>query len=90
MILSVCPPHAALDVAWAVHGFTGLYVDANAIAPGTAREVAQLITGSGGRYVDGGIIGGPPVQRARPGSTCRARTRRKSRCYSAARPWRHG
>jgi 3-hydroxyisobutyrate dehydrogenase-like beta-hydroxyacid dehydrogenase len=55
------PPHAALDVAWVVHGFTGLYVDANAIAPGTAREVAQLITGSGGRYVDGGIIGGPPV-----------------------------
>jgi 3-hydroxyisobutyrate dehydrogenase-like beta-hydroxyacid dehydrogenase len=61
VILSVCPPHAALDVAWAVHGFTGLYVDANAIAPGTAREVSQLITGSGGRYVDGGIIGGPPV-----------------------------
>jgi len=66
MILSVCPPHAALDVAWAVHGFAGLYVDANAIAPGTAREVAQLITGSGGRYVDGGIIGGPPVT---PGTT---------------------
>jgi 3-hydroxyisobutyrate dehydrogenase-like beta-hydroxyacid dehydrogenase len=61
VILSVCPPHAALDVAWIVHGFTGLYVDANAIAPGTAREVAQLITDSGGRYVDGGIIGGPPV-----------------------------
>jgi 3-hydroxyisobutyrate dehydrogenase-like beta-hydroxyacid dehydrogenase len=61
IILSVCPPHAALDTAWAVHGFTGLYVDANAIAPGTAREVAQLIAGSGGRYVDGGIIGSPPV-----------------------------
>jgi 3-hydroxyisobutyrate dehydrogenase-like beta-hydroxyacid dehydrogenase len=66
VILSVCPPHAALDVAWAVHGFTGLYVDANAIAPGTAREVAQLITGSGGRYVDGAIIGSPPVT---PGTT---------------------
>jgi 3-hydroxyisobutyrate dehydrogenase-like beta-hydroxyacid dehydrogenase len=63
VILSVCPPHAALDVAWVVHGFTGLYVDANAISPGTAREVAQLITGSGGRYVDGGIIGPPPVMR---------------------------
>jgi 3-hydroxyisobutyrate dehydrogenase-like beta-hydroxyacid dehydrogenase len=66
VILSICPPHAALDVAWAVHGFTGLYLDANAIAPGTAREVAQLITGSGGRYVDGGIIGSPPVT---PGTT---------------------
>jgi 3-hydroxyisobutyrate dehydrogenase-like beta-hydroxyacid dehydrogenase len=61
MILSVCPPHAATDVAWAVHGFRGLYVDANAISPGTAREVAQMITDSGGRYVDGGIIGLPPV-----------------------------
>jgi len=61
VILSVCPPHAALDVAWAVHGFTGLYLDANAISPGTAGEVAQLINGNGGRYVDGGIIGPPPA-----------------------------
>jgi 3-hydroxyisobutyrate dehydrogenase-like beta-hydroxyacid dehydrogenase len=45
-----------------VHGFTGLYLDANAIAPGTAREVAQLITGNGGTYVDGGIIGPPPAE----------------------------
>jgi 3-hydroxyisobutyrate dehydrogenase-like beta-hydroxyacid dehydrogenase len=66
MIMSVCPPHAATDVAWAVHGFRGLYVDANAISPGTAREVAQMITDSGGRYVDGGIIGLPPVK---PGTT---------------------
>ncbi|MBO0816189.1 MAG: DUF1932 domain-containing protein, partial [Actinobacteria bacterium] len=46
--------------------FRGLYVDANAISPGTAREVAQMITDSGGRYVDGGIIGLPPAQ---PGTT---------------------
>jgi 3-hydroxyisobutyrate dehydrogenase-like beta-hydroxyacid dehydrogenase len=61
VILSICPPHSALDVAWAVHGFTGLYLDANAISPGTAREVGQLITANGGRYVDGGIIGPPPA-----------------------------
>jgi 3-hydroxyisobutyrate dehydrogenase-like beta-hydroxyacid dehydrogenase len=66
MILSVGPPHAATDMAWAVHGFRGLYVDANAISPGTAREVAQMITDSGGRYVDGGIIGLPPIA---PGCT---------------------
>jgi len=66
IIVSICPPHAALDVAWAVHGFTGLYLDANAIAPGTAREVAQLIEGNGGTYVDGGLIGPPPVS---PGTT---------------------
>jgi len=68
VIISVCPPHAALDVAWAVHGFTGLYLDANAISPDTAREVAKLITGNGGHYVDGGIIGGPPVP---PGGSTR-------------------
>jgi 3-hydroxyisobutyrate dehydrogenase-like beta-hydroxyacid dehydrogenase len=61
VILSVCPPHAAVDVAWAVHGFTGVYVDANAVAPGTARQIAELIAAAGGRYVDGGIIGSPPT-----------------------------
>jgi 3-hydroxyisobutyrate dehydrogenase-like beta-hydroxyacid dehydrogenase len=66
VILSICPPHAAADVAWAVHGFGGLFTDANAISPGTAHEVAQMISDSGGRYVDGGIIGPPPVA---PGST---------------------
>ena len=66
MIISVCPPHAATDMAWAVHGFRGLFVDANAISPGTAREVAQMITDSGGRYVDGGLNGLPPVK---PGTT---------------------
>jgi 3-hydroxyisobutyrate dehydrogenase-like beta-hydroxyacid dehydrogenase len=66
VILSICPPHAALDVAWSVHGFTGLYLDANAIAPATASAVAELITTNGGSYVDGGIIGPPPVT---PGST---------------------
>ncbi|HXW46326.1 MAG TPA: DUF1932 domain-containing protein, partial [Streptosporangiaceae bacterium] len=66
VIISVCPPHAAVDVAWAVHGFAGLYLDANAIAPGTAREIAEMITASGGRYVDGGIIGPPPDK---PGTT---------------------
>jgi 3-hydroxyisobutyrate dehydrogenase-like beta-hydroxyacid dehydrogenase len=66
VIFSICPPHAARDVATSVRGFAGRYVDANATAPATAREVAGIITGGGGRYVDGGIIGPPPVQ---PGST---------------------
>jgi hypothetical protein len=55
VILSVCPPHAALDVASELAGFDGLYVDANAISPMHAQEIAQLQP----RYVDGGIIGGP-------------------------------
>ncbi len=61
VVISVCPPFAAMDTAWAVHGFTGLYLDANAISPGTAREVAELVTGNGGSYADGGIIGPPPL-----------------------------
>ena len=61
IILSVCPPAHALDVAEAVAGFDGLYIDANAIAPATAQHVAGVIEASGGRYVDGGIIGGPPT-----------------------------
>jgi 3-hydroxyisobutyrate dehydrogenase-like beta-hydroxyacid dehydrogenase len=72
VILSVCPPHAALDVARTVAraadgaGFTGVYTDANAVSPQTARRVAEVIRQSGAAYVDGGIIGPPP---ARPGST---------------------
>jgi 3-hydroxyisobutyrate dehydrogenase-like beta-hydroxyacid dehydrogenase len=61
IVLSVCPPHAALDIAWAVQGFGGLYVDANAISPATAREVALMVEDGGATYVDGGIIGPPPV-----------------------------
>ncbi|HEX4656839.1 MAG TPA: DUF1932 domain-containing protein, partial [Streptosporangiaceae bacterium] len=60
LILSICPPHAALDTAWAVQGFGGLYVDANAISPATAREVALMVEEGGATYVDGGIIGLPP------------------------------
>jgi len=64
IIMSVCPPHAALDVARQVAGagFGGVYVDANAISPATAREVASLVEAGGARYVDGGIIGTPPVK----------------------------
>jgi 3-hydroxyisobutyrate dehydrogenase-like beta-hydroxyacid dehydrogenase len=61
VIVSVCPPGAALDVADAVAaiGFAGVYVDANAIAPETARSVGERFD----RFVDGGIIG-PPATRA--------------------------
>jgi 3-hydroxyisobutyrate dehydrogenase-like beta-hydroxyacid dehydrogenase len=63
VIFSICPPHAALDVAWAVQGFGGLYVDANAISPSTAREVSLMVEEGGATYVDGAIIGMPPAAR---------------------------
>jgi len=63
IILSICPPHAALPTARAVAaaGFTGIYVDANAISPAKACDVQTVVQAAGGRYVDGGIIGSPPV-----------------------------
>lgn len=61
VIVSVCPPHAALDVARQVAGFGGLYLDANAISPATAGEVAAIVTADGAGYTDGGIIGPPPM-----------------------------
>ena len=60
VILSVCPPHAALEVARSVGGFGGIYVDANAVSPATSREVAGAVAAGGAEYVDGGIIGAPP------------------------------
>jgi 3-hydroxyisobutyrate dehydrogenase-like beta-hydroxyacid dehydrogenase len=68
VVLSVCPPHGAVDIARevAAAGFRGLYVDGNAIAPKTARKVAAIVQAAGATYVDGGIIGPPPDK---PGTT---------------------
>jgi 3-hydroxyisobutyrate dehydrogenase-like beta-hydroxyacid dehydrogenase len=64
-ILSVCPPHAAADVARRVAGlgFRGTFVDANAVSPATAREIAGIVQKEGATFVDGGIIGLPPTRR---------------------------
>jgi hypothetical protein len=56
IVLSVCPPAIAEEVAASVFelGFAGIYVDANAIAPARLRRIAAR----GARVVDGSIIGG--------------------------------
>lgn len=68
VILSVCPPHAALDVAAQVAAlrFAGTFVDGNAVSPATAREIGGIIEKGGAAFVDGGIIGPPPLK---PGTT---------------------
>src|SRR5579859_1453034 len=53
VIVSVCPPHAALGVAREVAALGvaaregaesgGVYVDANAVSPDTAREIAAIV-----------------------------------------------
>jgi len=62
VILSICPPARALDVAHQVAsaGYAGLYVDANAISVATAEQVCAVVMAAGATYVDGGIIGLPP------------------------------
>ncbi|NKQ53632.1 NAD(P)-dependent oxidoreductase [Amycolatopsis sp. K13G38] len=57
IVLSVCPPHAAVETARQFRDYPGLYADLNAISPATCAEVARLVP----RFVDGGIIGPPPV-----------------------------
>ena len=64
VVLSVCPPHAARSVAEGVRGFGGIYVDANAISPQTARSVANI--------VGGGAAGESGPARARAGTAGQA------------------
>jgi uncharacterized protein DUF1932 len=54
LILSICPPAIAEEVAGQVFalGFDGLFVEANAISPGRMRRIAEL----GPRVLDGSII----------------------------------
>lgn len=65
-LFSICPPAAAEDVAAAVadRGFSGVFVDANAIAPATAARIADRVRRAGAQFVDGDLIGAP----ARPGT----------------------
>ena len=65
IVLSVCPPASAADVARdvAALGFRGVYVDANAVAPDTTRAIGMIVSAAGASFVDGGIIGPPPRQR---------------------------
>jgi 3-hydroxyisobutyrate dehydrogenase-like beta-hydroxyacid dehydrogenase len=61
VIVSVCPPEFAADVADGVLacGFAGMYVDANAVSPATKQRIAERMEQQGVQFVDGGIIGLP-------------------------------
>ena len=78
VILSVIPPHGAVELARSVAaaGFRGIYVDGNAVSPGhyrrgwhitatpePAREIGRVVEAAGARFVDGGIIGPPARKR---------------------------
>src|SRR5258707_1325774 len=53
LVLSVCPPHAAEEVAIACRDMDGTFVDANAVSPATANEVRRIIEETGGLWHGG-------------------------------------
>jgi 3-hydroxyisobutyrate dehydrogenase-like beta-hydroxyacid dehydrogenase len=68
IIISICPPDAAEEVARQVlaHAFQGLYADLNAISPQRAQRIGAAMAEQDIVFVDGGIIGGPAWE---PGKT---------------------
>lgn len=66
MILSILPPARAvaqaeaLAAAMTAAGATAVYVDCNAVSPGTVRAVATVVEGAGAPMIDCGIIGLAP------------------------------
>ena len=71
LLVSVCPPHAAEDVAGQVlaSSFRGTYLDANAISPQRVGRIGKMMEGAGVEFVDGGIIGGPAWEPGRTDAT---------------------
>ncbi|MFI5808422.1 DUF1932 domain-containing protein [Streptomyces sp. NPDC051561] len=68
IVISLCPPAAAEDVAAEVasYGFGGWYLDANAIAPERMQYIADLLTPSVKAVIDGSVVGSPPVNGKTP------------------------
>jgi L-threonate 2-dehydrogenase len=70
IILSILPPGDALGLAERLAPVLRaapkkpIFVDCNALNPGTVLQIARVIEETGATFVDGGIIGGPP----KPGS----------------------
>ncbi|TDQ54444.1 3-hydroxyisobutyrate dehydrogenase-like beta-hydroxyacid dehydrogenase [Actinorugispora endophytica] len=67
VVISLCPPAAAEDVARkvAAHGFSGdVYLEANAVTPEKVRSVSRLLPTT--TVVDGAVIGSPPANGKRP------------------------
>jgi 3-hydroxyisobutyrate dehydrogenase-like beta-hydroxyacid dehydrogenase len=77
IIISVLVPSLATSTASRIatavkqvdksHRRTKFYIDANAIAPATTKEMKKLFVDTGITFIDGSIIGGPP--RLKPDGT---------------------
>ncbi|MFI1621825.1 DUF1932 domain-containing protein [Streptomyces lydicus] len=67
IVISLCPPAAAEDLARDVaeHRLTGVYLEANAINPERVQRIEELL-GPDATVVDGGVVGSPPVRGKTP------------------------
>jgi putative dehydrogenase len=71
IILSIVPPGQALALAERLRPAIAraerkpIYVDCNAVNPGTVARIAEVVAAAGASFVDGGIIGPPPKPGAR-------------------------
>lgn len=65
VIVSVCPPEFAEELATEVMGlgFRGLYIDANALSPERVRRMGECMASHGIAFVDACIIGLPATAR---------------------------
>ncbi len=67
VLLSLCPPAAAMDVAQQVAACEldgQLYIEANAITPSRVKDVAELLPGA--VVIDGAVVGSPPTGGKQP------------------------
>jgi 3-hydroxyisobutyrate dehydrogenase-like beta-hydroxyacid dehydrogenase len=67
VIASVCPPHAAEDVANQVmeQSYRGQYLELNAVSPQKAIAIGEKMQSTGIDYVDGCIIGDPAWEKGK-------------------------
>ncbi|MDX3129625.1 DUF1932 domain-containing protein [Streptomyces europaeiscabiei] len=67
IVISLCPPAAAENLAHDVAGyrFDGVYLEANAINPERTTRIAGLLEPAT-TVVDGGVVGSPPVRGKTP------------------------
>jgi len=88
IVLSVCPPEFAEDVATRVagHGYQGIFVEANAISPRRSQRIAERLAAVGVTVVDGSVIGPPP----RDGATARVYLAGEGRWVGAVDAIFHG
>ncbi|MGG7568951.1 DUF1932 domain-containing protein [Streptomyces sirii] len=68
IVISLCPPAAAEDLARdvAAHRFGGVYVEANAINAERSVRIADVLGTTTAAVVDGGVVGSPPVRGKSP------------------------